>query len=111
MLAVPAQHLRSIANHLRPLLTDGVPIVICSKGIERCSCALVPEVVADVIPRAEVAVVSGPSFAKEIACDLPCGVALACRDAQVRARLVRDIGTPHFRIHPNDDVIGTAWVA
>ena len=108
LLAVPAQHLRAIANQLRPLLAEGIPIVICSKGIERGSCALMPEVVTDAIPAAIVAVLSGPSFAKEIARDLPCGVALACRDALVRARLARDIGTPRFCVHPNDDVIGTA---
>ena len=108
VLAPPAQHLRAIANQLRPLLADGTPVVICSKGIERGTCALMPEVVAEVIPTATIAVLSGPTFAKEIARDLPCGVALACRDAPVRDRLVHAIRTPHFCVHGNDDVIGTA---
>ncbi len=108
VLAPPAQHLRAIALRLRPLVSDGTPIVICSKGMERGSCALMPEVVAEEIPAAIVAVLSGPSFAKEIAQDLPCGVALACQDALVRERLMHAIRTPHFCIHGNDDVIGTA---
>ena len=108
VMAVPAQHLRRVAADLRPHVSAGVPVVTCSKGIERGSCALMPEVLAEALPGAAIAVLSGPSFAREIANDLPCGVTLACVDAGVRARLVREIANPRFCLHPSDDVVGAA---
>jgi glycerol-3-phosphate dehydrogenase (NAD(P)+) len=107
LLATPAQHLRGIATRLRPLVL-GATVVLCSKGIEQGSCALMPEVIAETMPSATVAVLSGPSFAKEIARGLPCGVALACHDGMIRNRLVRSIRTPTFCVYGNGDVIGTA---
>jgi glycerol-3-phosphate dehydrogenase (NAD(P)+) len=106
--AVPAQHLRGVAVQLRPLLAAGTPIVSCSKGIERGSLAFMPEVIAESIPSAIVAVLSGPSFASEIARDLPCGVVLACAESDVRQRLVRDLAAPNFCIHSSDDMAGAA---
>jgi glycerol-3-phosphate dehydrogenase (NAD(P)+) len=108
LMAVPAQHLRGVAADMRPLLAAGTPVVTCSKGIERVSHALMPEVLAETLPAATIAVLSGPSFAREIAADLPCGVILACADADARARLVRDIANPRFCVHPSDDVVGAA---
>ena len=108
VLATPAQHLRGVAMQIGPLLADGTPVVTCSKGIERVSYALMPEVIRETMPRATVAVLSGPSFAKEIARNLPCGVTLACRDTRVRNRLVCNIRTPNFCVYGTSDVIGTA---
>jgi len=108
VLVVPAQYLRSVAQQMQPLLTAGTPVVSCAKGIERTSCALMPEVVAETLPAATVAVLSGPSFAKEIATDLPTGVTLACADPAVGERLAHAIGTPRFRTYLSTDVIGTA---
>jgi glycerol-3-phosphate dehydrogenase (NAD(P)+) len=108
LVAVPAQHLRGVATNMRPFVPAGTPVVTCSKGIERGSCALMPEVLAETLPGATIAVLSGPSFAREIAGDLPCGVVLACAEAQARARLTREIANPHFCVHPSDDLIGAA---
>jgi glycerol-3-phosphate dehydrogenase (NAD(P)+) len=108
VMAVPAQHLRRVAADMRPHVSGGVPVVTCSKGIERGTCALMPEVLAEVLPGAAIAVLSGPSFAREIASDLPCGVTLACADAGVRARLAREIANPRFCLHASDDVVGAA---
>ena len=108
VMAVPAQHLRGVAADMRPHIPAGTPVVTCSKGIERGSCALMPEVLAETLPDAVVAVLSGPSFAREIANDLPCAVTLACADAGVRSRLAREIANPRFCVHPSDDVIGAA---
>ncbi len=106
VIAVPAQHLRGVAAAMQPFIPAGTPVVTCSKGIERGSCALMPEVLAETLPGAGIAVLSGPSFAREIAADLPCGVTLACADARVRAALARGIANPRFCVHPSDDVIG-----
>jgi glycerol-3-phosphate dehydrogenase (NAD(P)+) len=108
LMAVPAQHLRSVARRMRDCVPTGAPVVTCSKGIERGSCALMPEVVSETLPQARVAVLSGPSFAREIALDLPCGVVLACRDAGAREALARAIGNPRFCVRPSPDVVGTA---
>jgi len=108
LMAMPAQHLRGVAAGMRRFIAAGTPVVTCSKGIERGSCALMPEVLAETLPSARIAILSGPSFAREIAADLPCGVTLACADAEARARLAREIANPRFCIHPSDDVIGAA---
>jgi glycerol-3-phosphate dehydrogenase (NAD(P)+) len=108
LMAVPAQHLRGIAIEMRTSIADGMPVVTCSKGIERGTCALMPEVVAEALPQVKIAVLSGPSFAREIALDQPCGVALACRLPARRELLARAIANPRFCVRPIPDVIGTA---
>jgi glycerol-3-phosphate dehydrogenase (NAD(P)+) len=108
LLAVPAQHLREVAGSMRASLREATPVVSCSKGIERGSHALMPEVIAQMLPQAVVAVLSGPSFAREIAVDLPCGVVLACADWSVGESLARQISSPRFCIHLSDDLTGAA---
>jgi glycerol-3-phosphate dehydrogenase (NAD(P)+) len=108
LLAPPAQHMREIAGLLRGGLARGVPVVSCSKGLEQGSLALMPEVLAEALPGAQVAVLSGPSFAREIARDLPCAVALASADAPLAQRLAAAIANPNFGVHPNTDPVGTA---
>ncbi|MGE5098167.1 MAG: NAD(P)H-dependent glycerol-3-phosphate dehydrogenase [Betaproteobacteria bacterium] len=106
--AVPAQHVREVAGALRPALRPGMPVVSCSKGIERGSCALMPEVLRDMLPAATVAVLSGPSFAKEIAIGQPCGVVLACHDWFAGEDLAAAISNPDFCVQLSADVVGTA---
>ena len=108
LLAVPAQHARTMALALGPTLAQGTPVVSCSKGMERGSCALMPEVLAEALPQARVAMLSGPSFAREIADDLPCGVALACADLALAQKLAGEIANPRFCVHAGGDVVGTA---
>jgi glycerol-3-phosphate dehydrogenase (NAD(P)+) len=108
LMVVPAQHVRGVALQMRPLLKAGTPVVSCSKGIERGSCALMPELIAETLPQATAAVLSGPSFAREIAVDLPCGVTLACADPRTGENLAQAIGTPRFRTYLSDDLTGTA---
>ncbi len=108
LMAVPAQHVRTIAGAMRPALRPGTVVVGCSKGIERGSCALMPEVLADMLPEAVIAVMSGPSFAREIANDLPCAVVLACAEWSAAEEAARGIANPHFCVHLSDDVVGAA---
>lgn len=107
LLAPPAQHMRSVTTQLRPYLPDGIPVVTCSKGLERGTCALMSQVIAATLPAAPVAVLSGPSFAAEISIDLPTGVTLACADPVLGDRLEREIGSSRFRVYLSDDVIGS----
>lgn len=106
LLAPPAQHVRSVTTALRPHLEASTPVVACSKGIERGTCALMSEVIAETLPETPVAVLSGPSFAAEIGIDLPTAVALACADRALGDRLARDIENPRFRLCVSDDLIG-----
>lgn len=106
LLAPPAQHMRSVTVELRPCLPAGMPVVSCSKGIERGSCALMSEVLDATLPTARIAVMSGPSFAHEIAADRPAGVTLACVDLALGNWLARAIGTPRFRTYVSDDIVG-----
>jgi glycerol-3-phosphate dehydrogenase (NAD(P)+) len=108
LLAPPAQHMRATAQRLAPLIAPGTPVVSCSKGLERSSLATMPEVLAEALPQARVAILSGPSFAREIACDLPCAVALAARELELARRLAGLIANPRFGVHANADPLGTA---
>ncbi|MCC7016636.1 MAG: NAD(P)-dependent glycerol-3-phosphate dehydrogenase [Rhodospirillales bacterium] len=105
LLVVPSQFLRAVAARMRPALPPGVPVVSCAKGIERGTCALMPEVMAETLPESPVAVLAGPSFAREVAAGLPIGVTLACADRAVGEKLARALGTRTFRVYTNDDPI------
>ena len=107
ILAVPpAQHVRAaltaFARHARP----GLPVVLCAKGVEQGSLKLMTEVLAEVIPGAAPAVLSGPSFAGEVARGLPTAVTLACGDEACADRLAHALATPTFRPYLSTDLIG-----
>lgn len=106
LLAAPAQHLRQVAAGLAGDWKAGVPAVICAKGIERDTASLMSEVLGEVLPQAPVAVLSGPTFAAEVARDLPAAVTLAAADDGLGAALSEALGNPRFRIYRTDDVIG-----
>ncbi|MGH7122783.1 MAG: NAD(P)H-dependent glycerol-3-phosphate dehydrogenase, partial [Stellaceae bacterium] len=106
LLAAPAQHLRAIAGALAPHLKPGTPVVICAKGIEEHTGALLSEVVAQALPRAAVALLSGPTFATEVATGHPTAITLAASDAALGQRLVQALGSRAFRPYYTDDVVG-----
>ena len=103
LLAAPAQYLRATCRALRDA---AVPLVICAKGIETRTGALLSEIVAAEIPAAPVAVLSGPTFAAEVAGGLPTAVTLAARDAALGRMLADALGTRTFRPYLSDDVTG-----
>lgn len=106
LVVAPAQHLRSICEKVAPDWKAGVPAVICSKGIEMGTSAMMGEVVAETLPNAPLAVLSGPTFAIEVARERPTGVTLACADSHIGEKLVAAIGTSKFRTYLTDDVMG-----
>ena len=106
LLVTPAQHLRSACRTLKPLLRAGVPVVICAKGIEISTGKLMSEAVAEELPDAPLAVLSGPTFAAEVARGLPTAVTLAIRDADLGHALVAAIGGLTFRPYLSDDLVG-----
>lgn len=106
LLVVPAQSLRAVAAALAPHIAPGLPVVLCAKGVERGSLKLMSEVLAEAMPQAEPAVLSGPSFAADVARGLPTAVTLACRDAGLGAALATALGSPALRPYWTADVIG-----
>jgi len=108
LLAVPAQFLRAVATDMAAFVPPGMPVVNCAKGIERGTWALMPEVIAETLPTAVVAVLSGPAFARELVANLPTGVTLACADADIGDSLARAIATTNFCTYSSSDVIGAA---
>jgi glycerol-3-phosphate dehydrogenase (NAD(P)+) len=107
ILAVtPAQHLRAGLSRLAGHVTPGVPVVLCAKGVEAGSLKLMTEVLAETLPEARPAVLSGPSFADEVARGLPTAVTLAAADLRLAHDLAHRIASPAFRPYVSDDMIG-----
>lgn len=107
ILAVaPAQHLRSTLEALAQHVRESVPIVLCAKGVEQGTLNLMTEVLAQTLPQAAPAVLSGPSFAGEVARGLPTAVTLACPDEDLGRELAEAIATPTFRPYLSADMIG-----
>jgi glycerol-3-phosphate dehydrogenase (NAD(P)+) len=107
ILAVtPAQHMRATLQALAGALRPGAPVVLCSKGIEQGTGLLMTQVLAEVLPQAAHAVLSGPSFAKDVAIGLPTAVTLACADPALGARLAAALGVATFRPYLSTDLIG-----
>ena len=106
VLAVtPAQHLRAAMTAFAPHARDGLPILLCAKGIEQGSLKLMTQVLAETIPQAAPAVLSGPSFAGEVARGLPTAVTLACPDpgcAEDAGRADRHADLPALLRHRHD---------
>ena len=103
LMVTPAQHMRSI---LEAAADCDKPLILCSKGIEEQSGELLHKVAKQTCPRASVAVLSGPTFAHEVAKGLPTAVTLAAEDAELAERLRARISLPTFRIYLSDDVAG-----
>lgn len=107
LLVAPAQHVRAMAGRMAPLWRSGVAAVIAAKGIEQGSFALMSEAaVAALPPGTPIAVLSGPTFAAEVARGLPTAVTLACADRALGQGLVEALGSLTFRPYLTDDVIG-----
>jgi glycerol-3-phosphate dehydrogenase (NAD(P)+) len=107
VLAVaPAQHLRAALAAFAPHVRAGLPILLCAKGVEQGSLKLMTQVLAETAPQAAPAVLSGPSFAGEVARGLPTAVTLACPDEALGRALAEAIATPTFRPYLAEDMIG-----
>ena len=107
VLAVaPAQHLRRVLEGFAPYVRPGLPLALCAKGIERESLKLMTQVLAETAPGALPAVLSGPSFAIDVAKGLPTAVTLACEDETVGLALIDALGTARFRPYLAGDLIG-----
>lgn len=106
LLVVPTQALRSAADALAPHVAPGLPIVACAKGIERSSGKFVTEILAERVPAATAAILSGPSFASDVAKGQPTAVTLAAADEALAAALAEALSSQSFRVYHTTDVRG-----
>ena len=103
LVVTPAQHMRAI---LAETPQGAAPLVLCAKGIEEATMSFLHDVAAPMHPRAPIAVLSGPTFAHEVAAGLPTAVTLATADRSVGEQLRDLLARPHFRPYLSDDVVG-----
>lgn len=105
--AVPSHGTRDVLRRAVPHVRPGSTIVSATKGLERDTLFRVSEILEQEFGRdAMVAVLSGPSFAMELARELPTAVSIASRDAAVVERVQADFKAPYFRLYGTDDVVG-----
>lgn len=103
LVVTPAQHMRAVLSRSP---CPNMPLILCSKGIEESSGLLLNDVAHQVCPTSPVAVLSGPTFAHEVAAGLPTAVTLACKDEGLGEALRDRLAQPSFRIYNSDDVAG-----
>jgi len=106
MLVVPAQTAGQISEAISPLIRDDAVLVVCAKGINRITGKLPGETVSKFMPKIPVACLSGPSFAFDVARNLPTAVTLACNDLDLASRLSSEISGPSFRVYASSDLKG-----
>lgn len=107
LLSAPAQHLREVARQIARTIAPGTPLTLCAKGIERTSGKLLTEVLAEAVPRAEPAILSGPSFARDVANDFPTALTIAAKK-DIAFRLCVTLGHAAFRPYASEDLVGVA---
>jgi glycerol-3-phosphate dehydrogenase (NAD(P)+) len=106
LMATPAQNLREAMTGLAPHLGKATPVIACAKGIERGTHKFMTEVIAETAPDAIPAILSGPSFAEDVARGLPTAVTLAAKDEALASALVQALGSSTFRPYHTTDVRG-----
>jgi glycerol-3-phosphate dehydrogenase (NAD(P)+) len=104
LLAVPAQALRKVAQTLK--VASATPVIAAAKGIEQQTLAFMTDIITDTVPHAVPAILSGPSFALDVARGLPTAVTLAAQDPVHAQALAQAIGVPTFRVYHSTDVRG-----
>ncbi len=102
----PAQFVRATSQALARDMRLGTPLVMCAKGIEQATGKLMGDVVAEALPNALLAVLSGPSFAADVARGLPAALTLACSHEQTGRGLAEALSSRQMRLYWSSDVVG-----
>ena len=105
-MVAPAQHVRAVSEQLKPHLRSGQPIVLCAKGIEQTSGRLMGDVLGEILPEAPRAVLSGPSFAADVARGLPTALTIACASEAMGRVLAERLGNRNLRLYWTSDLVG-----
>ena len=106
LLVVPAQAMRSVVKSLAQTMVAGSPLIACAKGIEHGTHDFMTEIIAECAPNAVPAILSGPSFAADVARGLPTAVTLAAADGQIAQAMAQAMASASFRPYHSTDVRG-----
>jgi glycerol-3-phosphate dehydrogenase (NAD(P)+) len=109
LIVVPSHVMRNVTRQMAGSLAPGTIITSASKGIEQKTHLTMSGVIKENIPEVDagrLAVISGPSFAKEVAQKIPTSVTIACRNPEIGARIQHVFATPYFRVYTSDDIVG-----
>ncbi len=106
LLVVPAQAMRSVVKSLAQTIAAGAPLIACAKGIEHGTHKFMSEIIAECAPNAVPAILSGPSFAADVARGLPTAVTLAAADGKLAGELAQAIASASFRPYHSSDLRG-----
>lgn len=106
LMVAPAQHVRAVSSELGKRMHSGQPLVLCAKGIEQSTGKLMSDVLAETAPHVALAVLSGPSFAADVARGLPAALTIACRSEELGRVLAEKLGYRHFRLYWSSDIVG-----
>ena len=108
--AVPSLHVREIYLAMLPYLNPSQVLVSATKGIEDRTCLRMTQLIEEVLGSAGLqlpcGVLSGPSFAQEVAAGFPTAITLAFRQGHIAGRLQEEFTSPVLRLYTNDDVVG-----
>src|SRR4051794_16843253 len=106
LLVVPSQFLRGVIAVLASHLRRALPVLLCVKGIETSSLKMMSEVAAEILPASPSAVLSGPTFAAEVARELPTAVTIASGDPSLGLAFIEALGSSRFRPYLSQDPVG-----
>ncbi len=106
LIAIPTQIMRQVIEAVLPDIPGASPIVLCAKGIERDTGKLPSDIAHELLPKASVSALSGPSFATDVARGLPTAVTVAAKDAALAQKLSHVLTAPHLRCYSSDDLRG-----
>ena len=109
VIVVPSHVMRNVTQQMAGHLSAGTIIISASKGIEQTTHLTMSGVLKETLPEVDadgLAVISGPSFAKEVAQKIPTTVTVACRNPEIAARIQHVFATPYFRVYTSDDIVG-----
>lgn len=106
VVAIPAQQLRDFLKKNKEYISSKAVLILCAKGIEQTSGSFMSQIVQEFLPNNKLAIISGPSFAEDVALGLPTAVTLACQDINIARILSLDFSSSKFRCYSSDDIIG-----
>lgn len=106
LLAVPAQTVRSLIQQIKPYISKNGYLVVCSKGIEIGTGLLMTEIIYAILPEISVSVLSGPTFARDVASGQPTAATLSAREIETSRWLASTLSSQNFRVYPSNDIIG-----
>ena len=105
IICIPAQKIYTFLSKNYSKITR-VPIILCSKGIDEKTSLLQSQIITKFLPQNEIAILTGPSFANEVAAGLPTALTLACENNLIRDYLQKSLSTPNLRLYSSSDIIG-----